>query len=62
LALRRRYLPAQRSLQPPHLGLAAFDHLFLPNQMGASESHLGAPYQAPVLPGKNSIQAVMELV
>ena len=28
LALRRWYLPSQRSLQPPHLGLAAFDHPF----------------------------------
>src|SRR5262245_42478236 len=27
LALRSRYLPPQRSLQPPHLGFAAFDHL-----------------------------------
>src|SRR6202008_1575765 len=28
LALRRRYLPSQCSLQPTHLGLAAFDHPF----------------------------------
>src|ERR1700756_1929720 len=28
LALRRRHLPSQRSLQPPYLGLAAFDHPF----------------------------------
>ena len=28
LALRRWHLPSQRSLQPTHLGLAAFDHLF----------------------------------
>src|ERR1700752_1213485 len=28
LALRRRYLPSQRSLQPTHLGFAAFDHPF----------------------------------
>jgi hypothetical protein len=27
LALRGRYLPPQRSFQPPHLGFAAFDHL-----------------------------------
>src|SRR5438128_3455043 len=27
LALRDRYLPPQRSFQPPHLGFAAFDHL-----------------------------------
>ena len=27
LALRRRYLPAQGRLQPPHLGFGAFDHL-----------------------------------
>src|SRR6516165_720061 len=27
LTLRRRYLPPQRSLQPPHLGFAAFHHL-----------------------------------
>jgi hypothetical protein len=38
LALRSRYLPSQRSFQPPHLGFAAFDHLFPPNQM-RSESH-----------------------
>ena len=33
LALRSRYLPSQRSFQPPHLGFAAFDHLLAPNQM-----------------------------
>jgi hypothetical protein len=33
LALRRRDFPSQRRLQPPHLGFAAFDHLFPPNQM-----------------------------
>jgi hypothetical protein len=33
-ALRGRYLPSQRSLQPPNLGLAAFHHLLPPNQMG----------------------------
>jgi hypothetical protein len=33
LALRRWYLPTKRSSQPPHLGFAAFGHLFLPNQM-----------------------------
>src|SRR5260370_30889477 len=40
LALRPWYLPAKRSSQPPHLGFAAFGHLFLPNQMAHSESHL----------------------
>jgi superfamily I DNA and/or RNA helicase len=43
LALRRRYLPAQRSLQPPHLGLAAFDHPFLPNQMVQANHPSGHP-------------------
>jgi hypothetical protein len=33
LALRGRYLPSQRSFQPPHLGFGAFDHLPFPNQM-----------------------------
>jgi hypothetical protein len=42
LALRRGYLPSQRSFQPPHLGFAAFDHLFAPNQM-AQPNHTSAP-------------------
>jgi hypothetical protein len=33
LALRHWYLPVKRSSQPPHLGFAAFGHLFSPNQM-----------------------------
>ena len=40
LALSRRQLPAQRRFQPPHLGLAAFDHLLPPNQM-AEANHAG---------------------
>jgi hypothetical protein len=32
-ALRHWYLPLKRSFQPPHLGFAAFGHLFAPNQM-----------------------------
>ena len=33
LALLGRGLPSQRRFQPPHLALAAFDHLFSPNQV-----------------------------
>jgi hypothetical protein len=52
LALRRRYLPAQRSFQPPHLGLAAFDHLFPPNQM-AQANHTSGEENSPRLSAKN---------
>jgi hypothetical protein len=68
LALRRRDLPAQRSFQPPHLGLAAFDHLFSSNQMAQANHSLGeensTPFVPPVrrLPTKTSIQAVLEVV
>jgi hypothetical protein len=64
LALRRGNLPPQRSPQPPHLGFAAFDHLF-PRIRWRSESHLGKQKQ-PAVPAaylKNPpIQAVMEVV
>src|SRR6202011_4044494 len=64
LALRRGNLPPQRSPQPPHLGFAAFDHLF-PRIRWRSESHLGQQKQ-PAVPAaylKNPpIQAVMEVV
>src|SRR5262249_38315070 len=53
LALRRRYLPAQRSFQPPHLGFAAFDHLFSPNQM-AQANHTSGEENSPRLSAKNS--------
>src|SRR5271157_359827 len=47
LALGGRYLPPQRSSQPPHLGLVAFDHLLPPNQARwPSESHLSGEKQA----------------
>src|ERR1700722_17876716 len=67
LALRSRYLPSQRSFQPPHLGFAAFDHLLAPNQM-AKANHTSAeennsPSSLRRLPTKNlSIQAVLEVV
>jgi hypothetical protein len=38
---RRSYLPAKRSFQPPHLGFAAFGHLFPSNQM-AQANHTPA--------------------
>src|SRR6202011_5060081 len=64
LALRRGNLPPQRSPQPPHLGFAAFGHLF-PRIRWRSESHLGQQKQ-PAVPAaylKNPpIQAVMEVV
>src|SRR6516162_4017867 len=41
LALRCWYLPAKRSSQPPHLGFAAFGHLFLPNQMAQANHKSG---------------------
>jgi hypothetical protein len=41
LALRRRYLPAKRSSKPPHLGFAAFGHLFPPNQMAQANHSSG---------------------
>ena len=44
-----RYLPSQRGFQPPDLGFAAFDHLFLPNQM-AERITLGAPKTIPTPP------------
>src|SRR5262249_44677644 len=52
LALRRRYLPAQRSFQPPPLGFAAFDHLFSPNQM-AQANHTSGEENSPRLSAKN---------
>src|SRR5215469_9550255 len=51
LALRSRYLPPQRSLQPPHLGFAAFCHLCSPESDGASESQLRCGNQ----PGLNCL-------
>ena len=66
--LRSRYLPSQRSFQPPHLGFAAFDHLLAPNQM-AKANHTSAEENNPAkkrlrrLPTKKlSIQAVLEVV
>ena len=41
LTLRDRYLLSQRSFQPPHLGFAAFDHLFAPNQMAQTNHTSG---------------------
>jgi hypothetical protein len=41
LLLRRWYLPTKRSSQPPHLGFAAFGHLFLPNQMAQANHGSG---------------------
>src|ERR1700719_258612 len=67
LALRSRYLPSQRSFQPPHLGFAALDHLLAPNQM-AKANHTSAeennsPSSLRRLPTKKlSIQAVLEVV
>src|SRR6516162_5723716 len=52
LALRRRYLPAQRSFQPPHLGFAAFDQLLSPNQM-AQANHTSGEENSPRLSAKN---------
>jgi hypothetical protein len=46
LALRRWYLPAKRSFQPPHLGFAAFDHLLPPNQM-AQANHTSSDENSP---------------
>jgi hypothetical protein len=37
--LRGRKFPPHRGFQPPHLGFAAFDHLFPSNQM-EQRSHL----------------------
>jgi hypothetical protein len=64
LALRSRYFPPQRSAQPSHLGLAAFDHLSAPNQM-AQANHTSGAENTPQPAGyphlrKISIQAVME--
>ena len=42
LALRCWHLPAKRSSQLPHLGFAAFGHLFLPNQMAQANHRSGA--------------------
>src|SRR6516165_5638309 len=54
LPLRCRYLPPQRSSQPPHLGFAAFDHLFPPNQMVQANHSSGpkdsSPKQFPTAP------------
>jgi hypothetical protein len=61
LALRRRYLPAQRSFQPPHLGFAAFDHPLSPNQM-AQANHTSGEEKAPDYRSRIPIQAVMEAV
>src|SRR5262249_17784022 len=43
---------AQRSFQPPHLGFAAFDHLFSPNQM-AQANHTSGEENSPRLSAKN---------
>jgi hypothetical protein len=55
LALRGRYLPPQRSFQPPHRGFAACDHLFAPNQM-AQANHTSGREIAPDYLSKISIQ------
>jgi len=39
LTLDRRYLPAQRLFQLPHLGFAAFDHLPPPNHQIVTANH-----------------------
>jgi hypothetical protein len=63
LALRRGNLPPQRSPQPPHLGFAAFDHLF-PESDGAANHTSGNKnnQQFPPLTSTIPIQAVMEVV
>src|SRR6516165_3072687 len=66
LALRRRYLPSQRSFQPPHLAFAAFGHLFFSNQMVQANHTLGEENSFPTSRSpylrQISIQAVMEVV
>jgi hypothetical protein len=41
LALHRWYFPTKRSSQPPHLGFAAFGHLFASNQMAQANHSSG---------------------
>jgi hypothetical protein len=65
LALRRWYLPTKRSSQPPHLGFAAFGHLFLPNQMAQANHGSGGGNNKqfpPLSLQKIPIQIVMEAV
>ena len=58
MCIRDRYLPSQRSFQPPHLGFAAFDHLLAPNQMvkanHTSAEENNSPSSLRRLPTKNS--------
>src|SRR5271165_2550825 len=42
LTMRGCNLPSQRCFQPPDLGFAALDHLFLPNQM-VTANHTSSP-------------------
>jgi hypothetical protein len=57
----------QRSFQPSHLGLAAFDHLLAPNPAAQANHTSGEENSTPKQPPtavltKKPIQAVMELV
>jgi hypothetical protein len=65
LALRGRYLPSQRSFQPPNLGFAAFHRLLSPNQM-AQLNHTSLSennsVDHPSANAKFPIQAVLETV
>jgi hypothetical protein len=60
LALRRWYLPAQRRSQPPHLDLAAFDHLLPRISPDGRANHTSAKKDklAVLIARKLSIQAV----
>src|SRR5271166_4820447 len=64
LALGGRYLPPQRRSQPPHLGLAALDHLLTRISSDGRANHTSAKKDklAVLIARKLSIQAVMELV
>jgi hypothetical protein len=59
LALRDRYLPPQRSFQPPHLGFAAFDHLLPRIRWRKRITPRGG--KQPHYLSKISIQAVMDV-
>jgi hypothetical protein len=62
LALRRRDFPLQRSLQPPNLGFAAFDHLFPPYQVATANQTHGPTTIPAVFPPPGPRKHVMELV
>src|SRR6266404_1492036 len=65
LTLHGGNFPAQRHLQLPDLGLAAFDHLFPSESDGQSESHHAPRRQFPSVEyetSKTSIQSAMEAV